>query len=134
MHELSIAMEIVEAAAESARQAGATRVHAIHCRVGVLRQVQTDLLVEAFRVVSEGTTCADADLVVETVPATAFCRRCGSTYEIRPPAFPCPRCGVIGEGLTGGDELEITAIQAEVPDVPDTDRSSCAGPQRIGRN
>src|SRR5579883_2701686 len=67
MHELSVALSIVEAAEEEAeRHAG--RVEAIHLRLGPLAGVIKEALLSAWDLACEGTTMAGVRLVVEDVP------------------------------------------------------------------
>lgn len=114
MHELSIAQSLLDAAVAEARRAQATRVTRLHCRIGDLRMVNGELLAEAFEVVRCGTLCESAELSIERTYLQARCSRCERAFDVRNWDWCCPRCGVEGTLLGGGDELEITSIEAEV--------------------
>jgi hydrogenase nickel incorporation protein HypA/HybF len=112
MHELSIALGILDLVAEEAERRGA-RVVAVHLRLGPLAGVVKDALLSAYDLAREGTPCAAAALVVEDVPLVAWCPACAA--ERRPP-FPellCPDCGAPTPDVRSGRELEVVALEIE---------------------
>jgi hydrogenase nickel incorporation protein HypA/HybF len=110
MHELAIAEAIL---AIATAHAGGGRITAVEVRVGHLRQVVPDALGFNFELVAQGTPAAGAELRIEEVPANGRCRACGASGEL--PAFPlrCPECGGLDVELTGGEELEVSALEVE---------------------
>jgi hydrogenase nickel incorporation protein HypA/HybF len=103
VHELSIATAIIERAGELARADGTGAVSAVTVRVGELAGVVPDALDFAFEV---------ARLVVEQVPAQAWCGPCAEEFPVgMPPFFWCPRCDRPSSDLRSGRELEITGIE-----------------------
>ena len=112
MHELSIATAIIERAGELARADGTDTVSAVTVRVGELAGVVPDALDFAFEVARDGTALASARLVVEQVPAQAWCGECAEEFAVgMPPFFWCPRCDRPSSDLRSGRELEIAAIE-----------------------
>jgi hydrogenase nickel incorporation protein HypA/HybF len=111
MHELSVALGIIDVAAEEAgRQAG--RVAAVHLRLGPLSGVVRSALVSAYELAREGTALADADLVVEDVALTVYCPACDGVREPAAPwALCCPDCGAPTPDVVSGRELEVTALE-----------------------
>ena len=67
MHELSIALSIVEVAEEAGRNQGG-RVAAVHMKLGRLSGVVKEALLSAFELAREGTELAQSELVIEEVP------------------------------------------------------------------
>lgn len=55
MHELSIAVSLVEAAEEEAAKRGAAGVSAVHLRLGPLSGVQKESLLFSYDLATEGT-------------------------------------------------------------------------------
>ncbi|WP_369174100.1 hydrogenase maturation nickel metallochaperone HypA [Streptomyces sp. R28] len=111
MHELSIATAIIERADELARAEGTDTVSAVTVRVGELAGVVPDALDFAFEVARDGTPLAAARLVVEEVPAQAYCGPCAKEFPVgMPPFFWCPRCDQPSTELRSGRELEIIGI------------------------
>ncbi|MFF4896295.1 hydrogenase maturation nickel metallochaperone HypA [Streptomyces sp. NPDC001068] len=112
MHELSIAAAIVDQAGAWARADGAETVSAVTVRVGELSGVVPDALDFAFEVARDGTALAAARLVVEQVPARAWCEACAEEFAVgMPPFFWCPHCDRPCPELRSGRELEITAVE-----------------------
>lgn len=113
MHEFSIARALVDLACEQARSAGLSSVTRVKCRIGVLRQIEPDMLDDAFRAAGAGTSCEAAELAVESMPLRAACTSCGREFEISTWEWNCPACGAIGQPIESGDELELTFIQGK---------------------
>lgn len=67
MHELSIAMSLVEMATEEAEKRGA-RVVAMHVKVGLLSGVLKEALMSAYEMASEGSSLEGAPLVIDQPP------------------------------------------------------------------
>lgn len=114
MHELSIVQSLLDVALAEARRAGAARVTRLNCRIGELRQIDDRLLVEAFELLRPGTLCDTAELCVEKTFIRARCSGCGREFDVRNWQWRCPACGEEGSALNGGDELELTSIEAEI--------------------
>jgi hydrogenase nickel incorporation protein HypA/HybF len=113
MHELSVAMSLIEAVAEEAeRHEG--RVQAVHLRLGPLSGVAKDALVSAFEIAREGTPVAEAQLVVEETPIVIFCPRCQARQPVASLAwFCCPVCETPSAEVVSGKELELVALEIE---------------------
>jgi len=116
MHEFSVAQALLDAALPEAARYGATRITAVACRIGVLRQVDASLLGEAFAAVAEGTVCAGAVLAIERTFLHATCSQCGLRFAVRNWDWRCPHCHGDGVDPAGGDELELVSVDLEAPD------------------
>ncbi|HTW31171.1 MAG TPA: hydrogenase maturation nickel metallochaperone HypA [Candidatus Sulfotelmatobacter sp.] len=113
MHELSIAMGIVEAATE---EAAARKVHvsAVHLRLGALSGVVKDALLFSYEVACEGTVLAGSRLLIEDVPVVVFCAQCRQEQTLASvQAFSCPACGTPTMDIRKGKELEVFALEVE---------------------
>ncbi|MFO0974230.1 MAG: hydrogenase maturation nickel metallochaperone HypA [Phycisphaerae bacterium] len=118
MHEYSIARALVEQATSAARRGTDGRVTRVRCRVGVLRQVDRDMLLDAFEIAAEGSACAGATLVVQTAWPRTWCEPCAREFEVRNWSWNCPVCGRAARGAHGGDELELETIDVECREQP----------------
>jgi hydrogenase nickel incorporation protein HypA/HybF len=111
MHELSIALSILDLAGEEAARRGG-RVVAVHLKLGAFSGVVPEALRSAYDLAREGSDLAAAELVVEEVPAVAYCPACAAE---RTPASPyelcCPDCGTPTPQLVRGRELEVVALE-----------------------
>ncbi len=112
MHELSIAMSLVEIAAEEAGRLGDAHIEAVHVRLGPLSGVVEDALRFSFDLVAEGTAIHGARLEIEHVPLAVHCTQCA---EIRHPAsiqhLRCPVCDTPTPDVVRGKDLELFALE-----------------------
>jgi hydrogenase nickel incorporation protein HypA/HybF len=111
MHELSIALSLVDLASESAAQHEG-RVVGVHIQLGALSGVVKEALLSAWELARAGTRLADAKLVIEEVPIAARCARCDAlhTYESIQ-RLACPQCGEPLREIIGGRELDLVALE-----------------------
>jgi hydrogenase nickel incorporation protein HypA/HybF len=112
MHELSIALAIVEAVEEEAGRHGG-RVRAVHLRLGALSGVVEEALRGAFELARQGTPLSDAELLIEPVAATALCPDCGERPVVSVQDFRCSSCGGPAGEVVRGRELEVFALEVE---------------------
>jgi hydrogenase nickel incorporation protein HypA/HybF len=114
MHELSIALSILQLAAEEGERQGGGEVLAVHLRMGPLSGVVPDALRSAYDLAREGSPLSKSELVIEEVPLVSYCPVCavervlGSAQLLR-----CPVCGTPTPEIVRGRELEITALEME---------------------
>jgi hydrogenase nickel incorporation protein HypA/HybF len=113
MHELSIALSLIDVACEEAERRRA-RVVALHLKVGPLSGVVTQALVSAYELARERTPLEQARLEIEETPVLMNCRACeaerpvASLQELR-----CAECGAPAVEIISGRELELTALEIE---------------------
>ena len=113
MHELSIALSLVEMAVDEAA-ARKTRVLATHVRIGALSGVVKEALQSAFEMASEGTPLEGTPLVIDEVPVVIHCAVCDQDRPTRGVEwFSCDVCGTPAAVVVSGRELELTALELE---------------------
>lgn len=113
MHELSIAMSIVEMAREEAeRHRG--QVSAVHLKLGALSGVVKEALLSSYEMACEDTPLAGSRLVVEELPIVVFCVRCQAQRGLTSTQwFCCPECGTPSSDIVQGKELEVVALEIQ---------------------
>ncbi|HEV7904080.1 MAG TPA: hydrogenase maturation nickel metallochaperone HypA [Pyrinomonadaceae bacterium] len=114
MHELSIAMSMVEMASEEAARRGGVRVFAIHLKLGQLSGVVKDALLFSYEVACQGTTLEGSQLIIEEIPVVVYCPTC----QIERPLaslqhFCCGTCGTLTPEVVRGKELEVVALEIQ---------------------
>ncbi len=116
MHELSIAIALVEAACEERERLGGVTVQALHLRLGALAGVVRDALHFSFDVAAAGTPIEGARLEIEDVPLVVFCAACGVDRDLASPqTLACPVCGTPAPDVRRGRELELRALEVTGP-------------------
>jgi hydrogenase nickel incorporation protein HypA/HybF len=119
MHELSIAMSIVEMAEEESERHGGAQVIAVHLKLGPLSGVVKNALENAFSLAREGTVLENANLIVEQIPIVARCPRCAADRTLPSmQSFICPACETPLSEIIQGRELEVVALEIEDLEVP----------------
>ncbi len=118
MHELSIAYNLVELASQSASEAGAVRVTAVHLRLGALSGVVRGALEFSYEIATAGTMLDRSALIVKEVAVRVFCPVCDAEVELASvQRFRCPVCDTPSGDIRQGREMEIESIEIEMPDV-----------------
>lgn len=113
MHELSIALSILDAAEEEG-QRHEGRVAAIHLRLGPLSGVVKEALLSAYDLAREGTSLAQAELRIEEVPLVGHCPVCATDRPLATvQRLCCPVCSAVTAEIVSGRELEVYALEIE---------------------
>ncbi|HLK64364.1 MAG TPA: hydrogenase maturation nickel metallochaperone HypA [Bryobacteraceae bacterium] len=114
MHELSIAISLIEAAEEEAAKHDAPAVRAVHLRLGALSGVVKEALLFSYGLAAEGTRLEGSQLVIEDVPVMVFCATCGERRPIRSmQSFCCAECGAPAGDVVQGRELEVIGLEID---------------------
>jgi len=120
MHEMGIAMEIIDIA-EASIPAGmeTVQVECVNLKVGKLSAIVPESLRFCFGVAIKDTRLEGARLNIEQVPVVAMCKDCDSRWTIDEPAFACPKCNSGSIELISGKELDIVSIEIMDEDKPE---------------
>lgn len=114
MHELSYTRSIVDAVVTSAEDAGAHRVQSVYLIIGELRDIVDDLFRGCFEYLARGTIASGAKVVIDKVPLTLCCRRCGAMFRadaLSSQAIACPCCAEQDYAVSSGTEFLIDRIE-----------------------
>ena len=113
MHELSIAMSIVEMAQEEAERRGNVQIRRCICRLGLLSGVVKEALLSSYEMACETTPLQGSRLVIEEIPVEIFCPQCQVRAPVQSIQWFClpgmrhaPRADVVH-----GKELEVFALE-----------------------
>ncbi|WP_043268528.1 hydrogenase maturation nickel metallochaperone HypA [Streptomyces sp. CT34] len=119
MHEMSIALAVVDQVESADRPDGATAVSSVRLQIGELAGVVPDALAFSFQLACEGTVLAGAELITEAVAARARCIPCAESWPAgMPPQLSCPGCGGASVELLSGRELRIADVSWRDAPVP----------------
>ena len=111
MHEMSIALSMIEQITQTAENHGGGRVEIVHLKIGVLSGVDSEALRFAYEMASEGTQLEGSRLEIESVPLLVYCPQCASTHEPGILEVFCPRCVTPAQEILQGKELEVRALE-----------------------
>jgi hydrogenase nickel incorporation protein HypA/HybF len=111
MHELSIAVDLVEICATEAERLGGVRIDAVRVRLGPLSGVVQESLLFCFDVAAAGTVIEGARLEIETEGVLVFCTACQDHRTLIDVQHRrCPVCNALCPEIISGDRLELIAL------------------------
>jgi hydrogenase nickel incorporation protein HypA/HybF len=113
MHELSIAMSIIESAEEAAKQNGAEVISKVEVEIGTMAGVETEALLFAWDSVIQGTIAQNSPLIIHSIQAEAHCLECGKDFPIDNFFVVCPHCNSYRFEVSKGKELRISSLMVE---------------------
>jgi hydrogenase nickel incorporation protein HypA/HybF len=115
MHELSIALSLVDGVLAEVTRQGDVQVEAVHLKLGVFSGVDKNALEFAYGIACEDTPLQGSRLIIEEVPILMLCPTCGGERTV-PSAqqLCCPDCQTPAEEILHGQELEITALEVSI--------------------
>ena len=113
MHELSIAISIIDICKEETEKAGAKIVTNVELEIGSMSGVEIEALEFAWEAATRNSVAEGSELIINRVEARARCRECGHEFDVDNFYSPCPVCDAFGYEIFRGQELKIRAITVE---------------------
>jgi hydrogenase nickel incorporation protein HypA/HybF len=135
MHEASLMCEVFEIAFQTMRRQGATRLHRITLRVGVLAGVVPEALQFAFAAMKADTPASGAELEIHWLPVRLYCPACDVEFASEDYPDLCPRCGSAHTAVRQGQELDVVSLEMSrdggaIPALGGGSGEAAPGPQR----
>lgn len=117
MHEMSIAMSLLDIISQEMEKHGAQTLKLVRVKHGRLTQLVPNSLYFAFEVLTKGTPLENAKLELDEVPLKVACCACGTEFEPDEEhvlIMPCPNCGEeFGHTILCGKELYLDHLEVE---------------------
>jgi hydrogenase nickel incorporation protein HypA/HybF len=123
MHELGMAMEIVEVVTKSLEGHKVKAVKEVEIEMGELHKVHPEQMEQVFEMASKGTVVEGAKLKVKIKKGRVRCLGCGylggvdvelkHDHKAQP---HCPKCEGVSLEILEGNDIEVRNIEAEVED------------------
>jgi hydrogenase nickel incorporation protein HypA/HybF len=114
VHELSLALGIVDQVSEQAARRGIDRVSVVNLRVGAMAGVVRDSLRFSWDIACENSVAAGSRLEIEDVPLAVYCEACRQEKLPGRLILRCPDCGQSTPRIVRGREFQLVSM--EVPD------------------
>lgn len=111
MHEMSIALNVVEIASREAESAGADRIESITLEIGQLAGVLIDSLKFCFESACKDSMAAGAALHIDEVTGKGRCQSCSHEFEVDAFIALCPKCDSYRIEIVQGRELRVKSIE-----------------------
>ena len=113
MHEMSIALSIIEADEEKAREEGAGKISGVDLVIGKLAGIEPESLKFCFSAAAKGTLAEDAVFMVEEPEGIGECGDCGMRFPVTFYYAECPGCRSLRVTIVSGEEFLIQSITIE---------------------
>lgn len=111
MHELSIALSIVDIAEEEARKAGTEKFDAIELEIGELSGIVYEALEFAMEEAVKNSVLENARRKIIRIEGKAKCLQCGNIYHIADVYTCCPKCNEFEKDILQGKELSVKTLK-----------------------
>jgi hydrogenase nickel incorporation protein HypA/HybF len=108
VHEMSYCESVVQAVE---RRAGSRPVARVGVRIGTVHRIVAEAFQQSFEMAAAGGIAAGAATDLVTVPVSALCRTCRTSFDADDPAPACPSCGGLDVFAEGGDEVILEWIE-----------------------
>jgi len=110
MHELSIAVNVVDTVVDYAKSNNAKIVHYIELDIGTLSGVVVEALDFAMTEAVKGSICENAEVKINEISAVAICNSCNNQFDVDDLYSVCPKCDSFDNRLIKGKELNLKKI------------------------
>lgn len=111
MHELSIALGIVNIAQKETQKALAQKVELIEIEIGTLAGIEFDSLDFVWPSAVKDTVLEHAEKKIYIIQGEAQCGDCNSIFKVEKVFDPCPNCGSYLKGILKGKELRVVSLE-----------------------
>ena len=113
MHELSIAISIVDISREQMGRHGAKKVLGMTLEIGELSGVVIDALEFALDEAVRGTELEGSKRTIEQIKGKAWCEDCEKEFDSSDYITLCPACNGFNTRLVAGKELRLKTMDIE---------------------
>lgn len=110
MHELSIALALLDELEALAAEQGFERIERVEVEAGARRGIVPEALALAFAEAARGGVAEGAELALSVLPTRARCRHCGLEFAPAVDDYLCARCGRADVDILSGDEIVLRRV------------------------
>jgi hydrogenase nickel incorporation protein HypA/HybF len=113
MHEMSIAISIVDIVCKKAQKENAKKINNIVLEIGDLSGIMIDALEFGFEAATKNTLADGAELKINRVQGKALCKNCDEYFILKTEFTPCPTCDDYNIEIKEGKELNIKSFNID---------------------
>jgi hydrogenase nickel incorporation protein HypA/HybF len=112
MHELSVALSIIEGVEQELARHNGAQVASVRLKLGPLSGVFKDALLFSYSLACEGTPLAGSTLQIEEIPIVLYCPKCAREQPaVSLQRLCCRVCETPSADVRRGSELEVYALE-----------------------
>ena len=113
MHEMTIAMNIIDIVCKKANDEKAYKISSVDLEIGELSGVLIESLEFCFEAACKNTIADGAALNIHKINAEAFCKSCNLNFTMNSDFYSCPTCDNFNFEILRGKELSITSFNID---------------------
>jgi hydrogenase nickel incorporation protein HypA/HybF len=113
VHELPVTESILRIASEHAEKAGASRIVAIHLRIGDMAGFINDSIQFYVDLLTPGTLAEGVTLHFHRIATRFQCWECEQEFDPEGRDWRCPHCGANGGKVIAGKEFFVESIEID---------------------
>ena len=113
MHEMTIAMNIVDIICQKANEEKAVKVNSVKLEIGELSGVMINSLEFCFEAACKNTIVDGAELNINKIQAEAFCKSCKNIFRMESDFSSCPKCNDFDFEIKKGKEFSIKSFNID---------------------
>jgi len=111
MHELSIALGIVDIAEKETQKAKAQKVELIELEIGTLAGIEFDSLDFVWPSAVKDTVLEHAEKRIHVIEGEAKCGDCQHIFKVKNIYDSCPKCNSFLKSIIKGKELLVKSLE-----------------------
>lgn len=110
MHELSMAMEVIELVQREADKHEITIIEEILIEIGDLSGIEADIFLSALQIVVKDTLLENAIIKINRTPGKGRCISCNLEYKMNTFFDQCPQCQGFTSEIIDGQEFRVVSL------------------------
>ena len=112
MHEISIALSLLDIVEKQCREAGYHIIDSVRVKVGKASGILPEAFSFALDVAKKDTLARDAKFLIEWIPLGGLCTECGSEFSTEQSyILECPQCASPSFKINRGYEMEVVEME-----------------------
>jgi len=111
MHELSIAMSIVDIAESETQKVEADKVDLIILEIGDLAGIEMSAFDFVWPEAIEGSVLENAKMMINKIEGKATCDDCNHTFGLQNLYDVCPKCNSYFKEIIQGQEMRVKTLE-----------------------
>lgn len=113
MHELSLAMDVIDLASEEALKNNSSHIYEIEIEVGELSGVETEAFQFSLEMLAKESILSHAEIKIHRITGRARCGLCRQEFEMHDLLEACTQCGGYAAAILSGKEFRVKSLIAE---------------------
>jgi hydrogenase nickel incorporation protein HypA/HybF len=110
MHELSLAMDVIDLVNHEVDKNGVTCVEEVLIEIGDLSGVEADIFLSALQMVVKDTFLENTIIKINHTPGKGRCRSCNLEFEMKTFFDQCPDCQSFTSEIIDGKEFRVVSL------------------------